>query len=108
MKLFLFFMSFVSLSTFAGDSYLVCADLARDEEWVVDLYFDNTSSTLSATFEDLDEVNQKITVSFDPSSFNFSASVYNIQGDVITSVSTKLEWFEYQSITNRYACKVTD
>jgi hypothetical protein len=108
MKFVISLMMIFSLSAIAGDSYLVCADLANDEEWIVDLYFDNESSILSTKFLDEDRNGHQIHISFNPQSYEFKAINIDEFGNKISSLVTILDWFEYQAVTNRYACKITD
>ena len=108
MKFLTLIMSLVTINSFAGDTYFICADLANDEEFLIDSYFDSTTPTFTKVFDNHDVIGQKISVTFDPQLLLLQARIYNPDGSLEYQFDSSLEWFEYQLVTNRYACKISD
>jgi hypothetical protein len=109
MKIMSFLLLMFSLSAYAGDNYFVCADLANDEEFIVDEYFSDDSEAFSSMFKNPDQENIWFIVTFNPRDRMMSVVSLDRTTGIQRFVKTsKLEYYEYENITNRIACMITD
>jgi len=111
MKLLSVFTLLFSFSAFAGDSYLICASLDYDGDFL------DQSFAIEESIMDSD----KIKVSFYDIPDDLYEVEYNIRknqftgklldihlGALITEVKTSLEYYEIVKISDKFGCMLTD
>ncbi len=111
MKLIALLATLLSFSAFAGDSYVICASLSHDgdfldQEFVIDEYIMDSDFITASYYDIPDDLYE---IEYNVNTREFTGRLLDIHmGEVRSEVKASLEYYEIVEISEKIGCMLTD